>query len=88
LPDAIKEYQKVIELRPNHYGAHLLLGRAQALSGDPAAALPNLAKAATLQPSSPEPHRFLADAYEQLGQAADAEREKTEAERLKASRQP
>lgn len=88
LPDAIKEYQKVVELRPNHYGAHLLLGRAQALSGDPAAALPNLAKAASLQPNSPEPHRFLADAYEQLGQTADAEREKAEAERLTTSRKP
>ena len=35
LPDAILEYRKVIELRPNHYGAHLLLGRALALSGSP-----------------------------------------------------
>jgi choline-sulfatase len=88
LPDAIKEYQKVIELRPNHYGAHLLLGRALALSSDPAAALPNLSKAAELQPNSPEPHRFLADAYEQLGQTADAERERAAAESLKASRKP
>ena len=67
LKDAIPEYQKVIELRPKHFAAHLLLGRAQALSGDPPDALPNLIKAAELQPRSPEPHRFLADAYIQLG---------------------
>ena len=85
MPDAIREYQKVIEARPNHYGAHLLLGRALALTGDPQAALPNLSKAASIQPKSPEPHRFLADAYVELGRAADAERERMEAERLRAS---
>ena len=88
MPDAIKEYQKVIDLRPNHYGAHLLLGRALTIFGDPTAALPKLTKASSLQPNSPEPHSFLADAYEQLGQTADAERERAEAERLKTSRKP
>jgi arylsulfatase A-like enzyme/uncharacterized protein HemY len=82
LPDAIREYEKVIALRPNHYGAHLLLGRALALSGNPGAAVPNLLKAAELQPTSPEPHSFLADAYIQLGQRADADRERSEAQRL------
>ena len=85
MPDAIREYQKVIEARPNHYGAHLLLGRALALTGDPQAALPNLSKAASIQPKSAEPHRFLADVYVELGRAADAERERMEAERLRAS---
>src|ERR1039457_5533010 len=84
LTDAIPEYEKVIELRPNHYSAHLLLGRALALSGNPTAAVPNLVKAAELQPTSPEPHRFLADAYVQLGQQADAERERAAAQRLRA----
>ena len=84
LPDAIPEYTKVIELRPNHYGAHLLLGRALALSGNPAAAVPKLVTAAELQPTSPEPHRFLADAYVQLGQQADADRERAAARRLRA----
>jgi Flp pilus assembly protein TadD len=85
MPDAIKEYEKVIELRPNHYGAHLLLGRALALTGEPAAALPPLTKAAALQPGSAEPHTFLADAYVQLGRTADAERERARAQRLKTS---
>jgi choline-sulfatase len=85
LPDAIIEYEKVIELRPNHYAANLLRGRALTLSGSPAAALANLTKATELQPASPEPHRFLADAYMQLGQQADAEREQGEAARLKTN---
>lgn len=85
MPDAIREYQRVIEARPNHYGAHLLLGRAQALTGDPGSALPNLTKAAQIQPKSPEPHRFLADAYTQLGRESDAQRERAEAERLRAN---
>ncbi len=88
LTDAIQEYERVIALRPNHYGAHLLLGRALALSGNPAAAVPNLIKAADVQPTSAEPHLFLADAYVQLGQQADAERERAEAERLRASEKP
>jgi arylsulfatase A-like enzyme/Flp pilus assembly protein TadD len=85
LPDAISEYTKVIDLRPKHYGAHLLLGRALALSGNPAAAVPNLVTAAELEPTSPEPHRFLADAYVQLGQQADADRERAAAQRLRAN---
>lgn len=85
MPDAIREYEKVIELRPSHYGAHLLLGRALALSGDPEAALTKLLKAAELQPESSEPHLFLADAYLQLGRQADAERERAEADHLKAT---
>jgi len=84
LPDAIREYQKLIEVRPNHYGAHLLLGRAQALTGDATAALPNLMIAAELQPKSPEPHRFLADAYIQLGRQDDADRERATAQQLRA----
>jgi arylsulfatase A-like enzyme/cytochrome c-type biogenesis protein CcmH/NrfG len=85
LSDAIQEYTKVIEIRPNHYSAHLLMGRALALSGNPTAAVPNLLKAAGLQPKSPEPHAFLADAYNLLGQQADAERERTIAKQLRMS---
>jgi choline-sulfatase len=85
LSDAIPEYEKVIELRPNHFGAHLLLGRAQALSGNPTAAIPNLQRAAALQPKSPEPHGFLADAYLELGQQTDADRERAVAQALSKS---
>jgi arylsulfatase A-like enzyme/Flp pilus assembly protein TadD len=86
LPEAIQEYKEVIKLAPDHYGAHLLLGRALALSGNPAAAVPDLLKAAAFKPTSPEPHSFLADAYVQLGQQADAAREQATAQRLRAIR--
>jgi arylsulfatase A-like enzyme/Flp pilus assembly protein TadD len=84
MTDAITEYERVIEARPNHYGAHLLLGRALAVTGNPEAAVPKLTKASALQPESPEPHSFLADAFVQLGRQADADRERTEAARLRA----
>src|SRR5260370_12250353 len=59
LPDAIPEYEKVIELRPNHYGAHLLLGRALALSGNPATPIPILLQPVPLHPQSPHPPKIL-----------------------------
>jgi len=62
--------------------AHLLLRACLALTGNPEAALPNLAKAATLQPESPSHMGFLADAYVQLGREQDAERERSEATRI------
>jgi arylsulfatase A-like enzyme/thioredoxin-like negative regulator of GroEL len=86
LQDAIRDYKKVIEIHPKHYAAHLLLGRALALSGDPAAALAPLTTAAELEPNSPEPHAFLADAYEQLSRPDDVSRERAEAAKLRASR--
>ncbi len=85
LPDAIREYKKVIELRPKHYGAHLLLGRALALFGDPEAALAPLTTATELEPNSPEPHAFLADAYQQLSRMDDVTRERAEAAKLQSS---
>jgi Flp pilus assembly protein TadD len=82
MQEAIQEYEKVIALRPNHYGAYLLLGRALALTGNAEGALSKLTKASALQPDSPEPHAFLADALVQLGREADAERQRDEAARL------
>jgi predicted Zn-dependent protease len=47
-------------------------------------ALPYLLKAIKLRPDAIDPHRFLADAYTQLGQEANASRELAEAERVRA----
>ncbi len=44
--------------------------------------MPYLEKAAEVQPASVEAHTFLADAYERLGRAADAQRERARAEQL------
>jgi predicted Zn-dependent protease len=82
IPEAIKECEKVLESDPNDYGTNLLLGRILVSTGDPRAALPKLKKAAALEPKAPEPHRFLAEAYTQLGQRTDVAREQAAAKRL------
>jgi arylsulfatase A-like enzyme/Flp pilus assembly protein TadD len=88
IPEAIEECKKVLESDPDDYGSNLLLGRLLLRSGDPASALPRLKKAASLQPAAPDPHLSLADAYAKLGRNDDAVRERAEAKRLQASRQP
>jgi Flp pilus assembly protein TadD len=52
------------------------------LEHEPKAALPKLREAAKLKPESSEPHKYLADAYSQLGQRANAQRERALAQRL------
>lgn len=84
LPEAIKEYNKVLEVSPDRYEANLLLGRVLLLSGDAAAALPKLKKAAALQTKAPDPHLALSTAYLKLGRDDDAAQEQFEAKRLAA----
>jgi arylsulfatase A-like enzyme/Flp pilus assembly protein TadD len=85
VPETIKECKTVLEFLPDHFGSYLILGRFLELSGDFEGAVPNLKKAATLQPKAPEPHLFLADAYDRLGSSADAARERATAKRLGAN---
>jgi tetratricopeptide (TPR) repeat protein len=82
VPEAMTELDTTLGLSVNHYRANLLRGRILSLQGNPVEALPNLKKAAQVQPDSREAHAFLADAYSQLGRRLDAERERGEAERL------
>jgi predicted Zn-dependent protease len=88
LPEALSHLDSTLELDPEHYRANLLRGRILALKGDPAGGLANLEKAVQLEPKSVEAHEFLADAYSQLGQDANAARERDEASRLKVSPHP
>jgi len=83
MPDAIHQYEKVLEAYPDNFTANLLLGQALVLSGDAAAALPRLKKAVALHPEEPKLHTLLADAYGRLGEKTDAAREQAEALRLK-----
>jgi arylsulfatase A-like enzyme/Tfp pilus assembly protein PilF len=82
--DAIKELRAALELDPRHYRANLLLGRILTLQGQPQAGIPHLRVAADVQPSSAEAHRFLADAYEKNGNAAEAAKERSRAQALSA----
>ena len=82
IPETIKQCEKVISILPEHYGSYLALGRFLAKSGDPAAAIPKLEKAAELRPQAAEPHSSLAVVYDQLGRKDDAARERTAAQQL------
>ncbi len=85
LPDAIQECKIVLGYTPDDYESYMMLGYALPRTGDPHGAVTALKKAASLQPKNPLPHVWLADLYGQLGQAADAERERGEAKRLEVN---
>ena len=82
------ELDAALTLVPDHYRANLLRGRILSLQGDSAGGLPNLEKAATVEPRSVEAHEFLSEAYAKLGQQENAAREHAEAERLKSPPSP
>ena len=78
----------VLDERPEHYRANLLLGRILTLKNQADAAVPYLEKAAQVQSDSSEAHAFLADAYARLGRSGDAQRERAKATELKGRRAP
>jgi arylsulfatase A-like enzyme len=84
VPEAITELDTTLSISPDHYRANLLRGRILSLQNKPLDALPNLRKAAEVQPDSREAHAFLADVYTQLGRPLDADRERLQAEHLRA----
>ncbi len=88
IPEAVTELQAALKLKPTHYSANLLYGRILALQGHAAEALPYLQKAAQVQPSSVDPHFFLVDVYNQLGQPEKAQSERAAVDHLKASVKP
>ena len=79
VPEAVRELGEALALDPAHYRANLLLGRILSLQGQAAAAVPHLEAAAASPAASGEAHRFLADAYEQLGRRDDAARARARA---------
>jgi tetratricopeptide (TPR) repeat protein len=84
LPEAAAEYEMALKLDPDHFQANLRYGRMLFLEGHAGAALSKLAHAVRVNPDSAEAHTFLADAYQQLGQTENANRERAAAERLKS----
>jgi choline-sulfatase len=83
LPEAAREFDAALQLDPSHYQANLIYGHMLVLEHEPEAALPKLQKAAKLKPDLGEPHKYLAEAYFQLGQQANADRERALADRLR-----
>jgi arylsulfatase A-like enzyme len=85
LPDAIRECETVLRYIPNDYESYMMLGYALPKVGDPEGGIAALKTAASIQPKAPLPHVWLAGIYDQLGQGANAQRERLEAKRLEAS---
>lgn len=88
LPEAIQECKTILGYDPEDYESYMLLGYALPRMGDPQGAVAALRKAASLQPKNPLPHVWLANLYGQLGQKADADRERAEAKRLATNAKP
>jgi arylsulfatase A-like enzyme/Flp pilus assembly protein TadD len=83
IPEATAEFENSLKIEPDHFLANLKYGEMLFREGDAAAALPKAVLAAKVDPKSAEAHAFLADVYQQLGQAQNASRERAKAEQLK-----
>lgn len=82
LPEAIRECNTVLQYVPDDYESYMILGYALPRLGDLNGAVTALKRAVELKPKVSLPHVWLAGIYDQLGQTADAERERAEAQRL------
>ena len=80
--EALAEFKDALRWDPKNFPANLLLGRMYMKQQRAAEAVPLLQKAAQLHPDAIDPHRFLAEAYSQLGQEENASREMSEAQRI------
>jgi len=83
IPEATAEFESSLKIDPDHFLANLKYGEMLFREGDAAGALPKLSRASKVDPKSAEAHAFLADAYQQLGQAQNASRERAMAGQLK-----
>jgi arylsulfatase A-like enzyme/Flp pilus assembly protein TadD len=83
VPEAVDLLHTVLQLNPKHFRANLLLGRILTLQHQAAEALPYLKEAASLEPENFEPHDFLADGLDQLGEGQSAAAERAQAQSLK-----
>lgn len=83
VPEAVDLLQTVIQLNPQHFRANLLLGRILTLQHHAQEALPYLKQAVDSAPENFEPHAFLADAFDELGDTQQASTERTRAQALK-----
>jgi tetratricopeptide (TPR) repeat protein len=83
VPEAVVLLQTVIQLNPQHFRANLLLGRILTLQHRAGEALPYLKQAESVEPDNFEPHAFLADAFDELGETQNAAAERAQAQALR-----
>ena len=79
---ALPVASEAAKLAPDHFAACLALGQVLLETNDLQRAIPELEKAATLAPGSPQAHFMLARAYTRAGREADAARARAEFTRL------
>jgi arylsulfatase A-like enzyme/Tfp pilus assembly protein PilF len=84
IPEAAAEFESSLKIDPDHFLTNLKYGEMLFREGDAAGALRKLSRAVKVDPKSAEAHAFLADAYQQLGQAENSSRERAEADQLKS----
>jgi predicted Zn-dependent protease len=84
IPEAAAEFESSLKIDPDHFLTNLKYGEMLFREGDAAGALRKLSRAVKVDPKSAEAHAFLADAYQQLGQAENSSRERAGAAQLKS----
>lgn len=72
LPEAIREYQESLRLKPDAPGVHLSAGKAFAAAGNWTAAVSEFRMESTLRPASAETFYYLGTALLKQGQASEA----------------
>jgi choline-sulfatase len=77
--EALHEVDRALEVDPTYYRANLMRG-ILLVEDNPLEALKSLQKAAAEQPDASEPHQYMAQAYEQLGNALKAAEHRSLAE--------
>jgi arylsulfatase A-like enzyme/Tfp pilus assembly protein PilF len=82
--EAMAAFEDALRLDPNHFPANLLLGRMLVNQQHAATALPYLRNAVKLRPDAIDAHRFLSEAYAQLGEQSAAILEMNQAEQIRA----
>jgi predicted Zn-dependent protease len=80
--DAKKLLQRARELKPHYYEANLMLGFIFVMQRDPVSALVCLQEALDVNPRSSKAHRYMAQAYAEMGDSESANRELALAEQL------
>ena len=85
-PQAIEYLRRAIELQPDSTWAHYEMGSSLLKTGDYKTAVIHLEIASSRLPEFAEAHSLLAQAYEHLGRADEAKRERSKTTASEAAR--
>jgi arylsulfatase A-like enzyme/Flp pilus assembly protein TadD len=83
--EATAEFGSSLKLEPDHFLANLKYGELMLTLGDAKGAIPKLSRAVKSDPESVEAHAALADAYGQVGQEQNSNRERAKAAQLQSA---